>query len=259
MKHAVAIVAIFCVGCSVVYDLREYDEGTGPGSTTGAGTGSSSTGASMTSSGATTTSGAGGMLDCGMSPVPTADTVVETFDAGYGAMVVSGSCVSNQAGEAVFEPGPPVDYCWLDFPGPRRLACGSFSVRVNEATISTLGAQTLFYMDDLDSGQRLHLLKEGAGFQLSLADGSGSVPFIDDNASYNEFIDVYWRIRGDDQGNIAFDTSEDGVMWITRAFGPSPIALESVQIAIGAGSHLGLGMNDAGRARMDCLNIAPCD
>ncbi|NUO50218.1 MAG: hypothetical protein HOV80_15295 [Polyangiaceae bacterium] len=258
VKKIAAAAALLLAGCSVIYDLGEYDEGTGSGATTGTNAGPGTTGASMTGSGSTTT-GAGGMLDCGSSPVPPASEVIEDFNAGYGALVVSGGCVSNQAGEAVFEPGPPVDYCWLDYPGPRRLACASFSVRVNEVTTSTLGAQTFFYMDDLDSGVRMHLLLEGSGFQLTLADGSMDVPFIDDNHSYNPFTDVYWRIRGDDQNNVAFDTSEDGMIWNNRAFGPSPIGLESVQIAIGAGSHLGLGGADAGRARVDCLNIAPCN
>lgn len=257
MKLETAAFGLLLGGCSLVYDLGEYGEGTGAGPTTGMTAGPGSAASSTAATG--TSTGGGGMLDCGMSPVPPANEVVETFDADFGSMVVSGTCVSNQAGEAVFEPGPPVDYCWLAYPGPRRLACGAFSVRVNEVTTSTFGAQTYFYMDDLDTGMRMHLLLESSGFQLTLADGSMGVPFVGGNNSYNPFTDVYWRIRGDDQDNIAFDTSEDGTSWTNRAFGPSPIGLESVQIAIGAGSHKGLGAADAGRARVDCLNTAPCN
>jgi hypothetical protein len=198
-----------------------------------------------------------------MSEVQPVANIQETFDAGAGMLAPSGTCGSITGGVALFDPSYTLDgggaviadFCWLRLPEPVRLTCSSLTLRLVDATDPVFGTQTYVYLDDLSSGQGAHLLLEIGGYSLSHVSGSPDVPFT--NANYDAIADRYWRLSGDDQGNIAFETSTDGASFVMRAYGASPIPLDNLRIRFGAGTHQD-ATADGGDARFDCLNVVPC-
>ncbi len=263
---AVGGLALLCCGCSLVFDLSEYDGGGGSG-----GGGTASTNSTSVSSGTGTGTGTGtgastssGIGNCEvMSEVQPVANIQETFDAGAGMLAPNGTCGSIGGGVALFDPtymldgdGNVIDdFCWLRLPEPVRLTCSSLTLRLIDATDAVFGTQTYVYLDDLSSGQGAHLLLEIGGYSLSHVSGSPDVPFT--NANYDAIADRYWRLSGDDRGNIAFETSTDGVSFVMRAYGASPIPLDNLRIRFGAGTHQD-ATADGGDARFDCLNVVPC-
>jgi hypothetical protein len=234
-----AVVFATCAACSLVFPASDYEDG-GPGAGAGAGgAGGGGTGG---------TAGMAGMPNCGdNSPI---SNIVETFDGNAAFDIVPfQSCVDVAEDALVATPSGATEFCWARTVPSSRLACSSFSLRVDETLAPVLGAQTFLYLRDRDGDQSVELLLEGGGFQLT------DTPFGD--SSYDPDRDRYWRLRGgvpDERGvtTLAFDTSPDGVEWTERAAGPSPFSLDNVEIQVGAGIYLEVG--EVGRAKFDCVN-----
>jgi hypothetical protein len=240
-----APIVAFSVGCSVVFPASEYEDGVlaggGAGTTGGGGAG-----------GAGAVGGEGGSGGAAPSCGPNApiSNIVESFDGGMAFDIVPFQACADLVEDAlVVTPAGQGEFCWARTIAASRLACSSFSIRVDESLSPTLGAQTFLYLTDRDGGGSAELLLEGGGFQLS------GVSFGD--ASYVPDRDRYWRVRAgvpDDAGvtPLAFDTSPDALDWLERGTGTSPIPLGNVEIQIGAGIYLEVG--DVGRAKFDCVN-----
>jgi hypothetical protein len=180
---------------------------------------------------------------------------VATFDAAYSPLAPQGTCVSLDAGTALFAPtATPTDFCWVSVQGPHRLTCSSLTFRVLEATNGVLGAQTFVYLHDAPTGDEVYLLLEGGGFRLSRSDGTDPVPFIGSDV-YSPDNDLWWRLRAD-LTTIYFETSKDGASWTLRASGEPPIPMDALLVDIGAGIYEAL-QSPPGQARIDCVNSGP--
>jgi hypothetical protein len=238
------VVLVASAGCSLVCPASDYEDG---GAAAGAGAGGFA--------GAGGLGGAGGEGGVGGTPSTCGDNapisdIVESFDGDMAFDIVPFQACADLAEDAlVVTPAGQGEFCWARTIAASRLACSSFSIRVDETLSPQLGAQTFLYLSDRDGGGSAELLLEGGGFQLS------GVRFGD--ASYVPDRDRYWRVRAgvpDAAGvtSIAFDTSPDAVDWLERGTGTSPIPLGNVEIQIGAGIYLDVG--DVGRAKFDCVN-----
>ena len=240
------IAASTLAGCSLVFDLDAYDRGAG-----------GSGGASTISTGGGGLGGAGGGdPSCEGSFVnPPLDAVVATFDTGFAPLAPQGTCVSLDAGAALFAPAmAPTEFCWLGVQGPHRLTCSSLTFRVLEATNAVLGAQTFVYLEDASSGDEAYLLLEGGGFSVKRSDGSNPIPFMGSEI-YSPENDRWWRLRAD-LTTLFFETSKDGVTWTLRAAGEPPVPLDALLVEIGAGTYDAL-TSAPGQARIDCVNAGP--
>ncbi|MBL9020653.1 MAG: hypothetical protein JNL21_00575 [Myxococcales bacterium] len=253
---AYALTALVTTGCSLAYDLGSYDEGTASASSTGGFAPSGGGGAGGDATGGGASGGGGAAPECGEQLNPPVSSVKETFDSGFGSVAPVGSCVSVDAGTALFTPpaSEPLDFCWVTLPGVLHLSCDALTFRLLEATNAVLGAQTFVYLSDVASGTRTNLILEGGGFQLSLELGGGGIEIM--NGIYNPATDRYVRIRADED-TLFLETSIDGAEWVVRGSGPYLMPLDGLQVSIGAGTYSAL-MSDPGQARIDCINVVPC-
>jgi len=238
-------------GCSLVFDLDAYDRGAGGAG----GAGATSTSTTVASAGGAGGAGGGEPACEGTFTNPPLDAVVATFDAGFSPLAPQGSCVTVDAGTALFAPtAMPTDFCWVAVQGPHRLTCSSLTFRVLEATNGVLGAQTFVYLQDASSGAEAYLLLEGGGFGLNRADGSAPIPFMGSDV-YSPDNDRWWRLRAD-LTTLYFETSKDGVNWTLRAAGEPPVPLDSLLVQIGSGIYDAL-QGAPGQTRIDCVNAGP--
>lgn len=254
---AFALTAAFATtGCSLAYDLGSYDEGTVAASSTGGFAQSGGGGAGGDAAGGGASGGGGAAPECGEQVNPGVSSVQETFDGGFGSVAPVGSCVSIDAGTALFTPpaSEPFDFCWVTLPGVLHLGCDALTFRLLEATNAVLGAQTFVYLTDVASGTATNLILEGGGFQLGLESGGGSLEIM--NGIYNPATDRYIRIRADED-TMYLETSIEGTEWTVRGSGPYLMPLDGLQVRIGAGAYPAL-MSAPGRARIDCINVVPC-
>lgn len=242
-----ALCAFPAMGCSFLAPVDEYDRGTG-----GAG-GSSSTSSTGGNSGGS--GGSGG--DCGSFDHPGTSSLVDRFEDGVpgSAWTPQGGCPPLETGGQVIfaPPANAMDYCWYSSTGLFHLTCDTLTVKVTDVTASVLGVQTFIYLIPTDGLIPLNLLLEGGGFRLAPDSGPGE---IDIPLPYDPVADLWWRLR-ESQGTLYFETSPDGLSWVVRGSGTSPISLNALQIRIGAGTHQLVG--SPGEAHFDCYNApAPC-
>ena len=157
------------------------------------------------------------------------------------------SCIAQTGGEIVASPPPSGDYCHAWTLGDYHLTCDSVTVRVAEVTTPVPRVQTLLYVYAITADTQLHALLEGGTFFV-----------IHDEltATYDPTIDLWWRLREHD-GLVLFEMSPDGLAWTERARTPTPVSLDHVQIAIGAGTYGDATVPDPGTARFRCFNVPP--
>jgi hypothetical protein len=156
------------------------------------------------------------------------------------------TCITQIDGEVVASPPAFGDYCHAWTLGDHHLTCDSVTVRVAEVTAMVPRAQTLLYISSITADAQLHVLLEGGSFLL-----------VDDDvtAPYDPALDLWWRLREHD-GVVFLEVSADGVAWSERARRPTPVSLDHVQIAIGAGTW-GDTVDNPGSARFRCYNVPP--
>jgi hypothetical protein len=243
-RIAAVLCACSAISCSFLAPLDEYDEGTTGGIGGGGGTTSS-----------TTTTSSGAM--CGPFDHPGTSSLIDRFDDGMPGPAWSPllACTfAETGGEVIFTPpANDTEFCWYSSVDVFHLTCDTLTVKVTGTTSPVLGVQTFIYLIPEDGSVPLNLLHEAGGFRLAPDSGSGE---IDIPLPYDPVADVWWRLR-EAEGTLYFETSPDGVDFVVRGSGVSPIPLDALEIRIGAGTHLPLAT--PGEARFDCYNApAPC-
>jgi hypothetical protein len=156
------------------------------------------------------------------------------------------TCVTQIGGELVAAPPDGSSYCHAWTLGDHHLTCDSVTVRVGETLAPVLRAQTFLYINSTPDGAQLSVILEAGGFQLL----EMGVP-----TPYDPVADLWWRLAEYD-GELYFKTSADGINFVERARVPTPIPLDHVEIAIGAGTYTG-AVPDPGAARFRCYNLPP--
>jgi hypothetical protein len=117
-------------------------------------------------------------------------------------------CISQNGTELVAAPTNPAgEYCFATTLGDVHLTCDSIFMRVPEVTNPILRVQTLIYVTSIPDGLTFNVLLEAGGLQMG---GLGSSQR--DTAPYDPVLDVWWRL-GERDGEVTFDTSQDGVSW----------------------------------------------
>jgi hypothetical protein len=254
----IALVAtVILAGCSLVYPLGEYDEGSG-----GSGSGTSTSSASDVSSSMSSSSGssgAGGAAPCGAGLYPPAHTLVESFDpAGTPSFL---GCGQELNGELQFVlPASGDLYCTSDTQIPYCLTDSSISLKVPQAaTASIPGMQTFIVLTPANGTGEIRLLLEGNGFRLYSSAGETLVSDV----PYDPFSAAWWQLRGEG-GELVLSTSSDGITWDERGRGTSSLTLDGVFVTLGANRYYNPAFPDsamlpAETAAFDCYNVAaPC-
>jgi hypothetical protein len=237
-----ALCACSAMGCSFLAPVDDYDRGS-------VGTGGAG-GTSSTSSG-----GAGG--DCGSFDHPGTSSLVDRFEDGVpgSAWMTLGGCPPLETGGQVIfaPPANAMDFCWYASTDVFHLTCDTLTVKVTDVTASVLGVQTFIYLVPTDGLIPLNLLLEAGSFRLAPDEGPGEIAIPQ---PYDPVADVWWRLR-ESQGTLYFETSPDGLAWVVRGSGASPIPLDALQIRFGAGTYQLVGA--PGEAHFACYNApAPC-
>jgi len=184
---------------------------------------------------------------------PAMSSLQDDFTKGLGSTwtPIGDNCTSMQDGELLAEPTANSTnvYCQLWTTSFYHLTCDSFVVKVVESTADILGAQTFVYVKTPTGS--IEILKEQGNFFISLPGDAGGSSM----GRYDPARDVWWRFR-ESGGEFSFATSQDGTEWNTRLEVPTPMNLDRVQIALGAGVYKPLPA--PGRARYRCFNLPGC-
>jgi hypothetical protein len=184
---------------------------------------------------------------------PGVSSFTDDFTSGFAGKwdAFGSTCISETSGDLLAKPTPNAsnEYCHVWTAAFFHLTCDSLTVKVAEATEDLLGAQTYIFVET--AAGRIILLKESQGFHFSgPADSGIDIPV----GAYDPAQDLWWRLREAD-GHLYFETAAEGTTWKTRSDMLTPISLDKVQIALGAGVYKPLTM--PGQARFRCYNMPP--
>ncbi|HUS29411.1 MAG TPA: hypothetical protein VMZ53_12920 [Kofleriaceae bacterium] len=161
-------------------------------------------------------------------------------------------CIVQTGGELVATPDSQGLFCHAYTIGDVHLTCDAITVRVPEVTSpAELGIQTFMYAYVPAVDTSVAVIVEGGGLQIGVIGKTGEQLA---GSVFDPTQDRWWRLREHD-GELAFDAAVDGIAWRELMRAPTPLSLDHVTIALGAGTYKPVG--PPGQARFRCYNVPP--